>query len=208
MQPIDENVKKYYKDTLQQHGFTARGVGWKNEAAQHIRFEQLAKIAATTNFSVNDLGCGSGDFFNYLRASCQRIDFTYRRYDVLAEMVAYAGKKFAAATNARFHCIQNPEQMQMADYTIASGIFNLKYGQTDDQWLSYIFDTIKIMNSRSIKGFAFNMLTSYSDKEWMQDHLYYADPLPVFDFCKKNISKNVALLHDYHEYDFTILIKK
>jgi hypothetical protein len=59
----------------------------------------------------------------------------------------------------------------------------------------------------SLKGMAFNALTSYSDPEFMKPDLYYPDPLQVFDFCKRNLSKQVALLHDYGIYDFTILVR-
>ena len=64
------------------------------------------------------------------------------------------------------------------------------------------------MNKFSLKGFAFNVLTKYSDKEYMQNNLYYADPLFLFDYCKRNFSQNVALLHDYELYEFTLIIKK
>ena len=64
------------------------------------------------------------------------------------------------------------------------------------------------MNQISTKGFSFNVLTSYSDKEFMRDYLYYANPLDLFDYCKKNFSKQVALLHDYNLYEFTLLIRK
>ena len=58
------------------------------------------------------------------------------------------------------------------------------------------------------EGFAFNCLTMYSDEDRMKDYLYYADPLFLFDFCKKHFSKNVSLLHDYDIYDFTILVRR
>jgi len=64
------------------------------------------------------------------------------------------------------------------------------------------------MNKKSIKGFAFNMLTKYSDREYMKEYLYYADPLFIFDYCKRNFSKKVALIHDYELYEFTILVRK
>ena len=57
-------------------------------------------------------------------------------------------------------------------------------------------------------GFAFNCLTSYSDHDKMRDYLYYADPLAIFDHCKKHYAKDVALLHDYGLYEFTILVRK
>jgi hypothetical protein len=74
--------------------------------------------------------------------------------------------------------------------------------------MQYILETLEKINALSVKGFSFNILTSYSDKEYMKDNLFYADPLFFFDYCKKNFSKNVSLLHDYDLYEFTLLIKK
>jgi hypothetical protein len=51
------------------------------------------------------------------------------------------------------------------------------------------------------------MLTSYSDPEHMVDRLFYGDPCFYFDWCKRNLSRNVALLHDYGLYEFTILVR-
>ena len=69
-------------------------------------------------------------------------------------------------------------------------------------------DALSQMNLLSSRGFASTFLTKYSDADRMLDHLYYADPLFLFDYCKRNFSKNVALLHDYTLYDFTILVRK
>ena len=42
----------------------------------------------------------------------------------------------------------------------------------------------------------------------MRPDLYYADPCRLFDLCKRRYAKNVALLHDYGLYEFTILVRK
>jgi hypothetical protein len=66
------------------------------------------------------------------------------------------------------------------------------------------------MNALCSKGFSFNMLTKYSDPERMAERpdLFFGDPLFFFDFCKRNFSRNVALLHDYGVYDYTIIVRK
>ncbi|MNE88029.1 hypothetical protein D3C80_1852890 [compost metagenome] len=64
------------------------------------------------------------------------------------------------------------------------------------------------MNACSRKGFSFNCLTSYSDLEYMRDYLYYGDPCFYFDYCKRAFSGQVALLHDYGLYEFTLLVRK
>jgi hypothetical protein len=79
-----------------------------------------------------------------------------------------------------------------------------------DEWRGMVTDTLRRMDRLCTKGFSFNMLTSYSDAERMAQRpdLFYGDPLFFFDFCKRNFSRNVALLHDYGIYDFTILVRK
>ena len=69
-------------------------------------------------------------------------------------------------------------------------------------------DSLGVLNETSTRGFSFNCLTSYSDSEKMRDDLFYANPCTIFDYCKRNFSKQVALLHDYGLYEFTILVRK
>jgi hypothetical protein len=51
------------------------------------------------------------------------------------------------------------------------------------------------------------MLTRYADPQLMRKDLYYADPGRYFRLCKERYSRNVALLHDYDLYEFTILVR-
>ena len=53
------------------------------------------------------------------------------------------------------------------------------------------------------------MLTSYSDPAQKQRPTSFTPtPLHFFDLCKRRYSKNVALLHDYGLYEFTIIVRK
>jgi hypothetical protein len=52
------------------------------------------------------------------------------------------------------------------------------------------------------------MLTSYSDPDRMRPDLYYANPGEIFDQCKQRYSPQVALLHDYGLWEFTVLVRK
>ena len=97
--------------------------------------------------------------------------------------------------------------LRPADYTVTSGIFNVKLGTGDDEWTQYVLHTVNRIAALSRKGFAFNCLTKYSDPEWMRPDLHYADPLFWFDYGKRHFSKFVALLHDYPLYEFTILVR-
>ena len=205
---IEKDLIDYYRSSLDNYGPGAMGVGWKSEMAQQIRFEQLTKIIKNdSNFSINDMGCGVGDFYTYLSGKSYGF-FDYYGYDMLEPMLALAKAKFESQRNLHWIKIDNARDLHPADYTVASGIFNLKYAIKESEWLKYIIETLNHMNQKSKFGFAFNMLTAYADKEHMKEHLFYSDPLFFFDLCKRQFSKNVALLHDYYEYDFTILVRK
>ena len=121
-------------------------------------------------------------------------------------MIRAAEQRNQDTSNARFVLTSEPQQV--ADYGVASGIFNVRLGRSDDEWWSYLEATLDVLDRTSRFGFAFNCLTSYSDADKMRDYLYYADPCALFDLCKRRYSPNVALLHDYGLYEFTILVRK
>jgi SAM-dependent methyltransferase len=198
-------VAEYYTSKLVEYGETPRGVDWNGEESQALRFEQLCKIIDTSNhFSINDLGCGYGALYDFL--SHKQEDFSYSGIDVSEGMINAANQRYAGKINARLVLSNKPDLV--ADYGVASGIFNVRMGRSDDEWRSYLEATLDVLDETSRIGFAFNCLTSYSDKDKMRDYLYYADPCVLFDLCKRRYSRNVALLHDYDLYEFTILVRK
>jgi len=198
-------VAEYYSSKLAEHGESPRGVDWNGEESQVLRFEQLCKIVDTSsNFSINDMGCGYGALYDFL---AQRYEsFSYSGIDVSESMIRAAERRYQDKNQARFVCSSEPEQV--ADYGVASGIFNVRLGRSDDEWNSYLEATLDVLDHTSRFGFAFNCLTSYSDADKMRDYLYYADPCALFDLCKRRYSRNVALLHDCGLYEFTILVRK
>jgi SAM-dependent methyltransferase len=202
---LDE-VATYYAGKLADHGDTPRGVDWNGEESQMVRFEQLCKIIdpKTHNFSLNDLGCGYGALLDYLRN--KQANYTYLGLDVSQEMIKVAEQRHAAAEQVRFITAEEPDVV--ADYGLASGIFNVRLGRSDAEWFDYLQATLDVLDRTSSLGFAFNCLTSYSDEDKKRDYLYYADPCRLFDLCKRRYSLQVALLHDYGLYEFTILVKK
>ncbi|AYJ77313.1 methyltransferase domain-containing protein [Aliarcobacter cryaerophilus] len=206
MNSIYEKINSYYTDKIKIHGATPKGVDWNGEESQFVRFEQLSKIINKDLFSINDIGCGYGKYFEFLQN--RFLNFNYYGFDLSKEMIKNAKSLYSNKGGGGFMQVDNLKNIKKADYSVASGIFSVKMEHNKSEWLSYILATLEEMNEKSIKGFSFNMLTKYSDKEYMKDNLYYADPLFIFDYCKRNFSKQVALLHDYGLYEFTILVKK
>jgi SAM-dependent methyltransferase len=198
-------VASYYSDKLKTYGENPRGVDWNGEEGQVLRFDQLTKIIEGGGpCSLIDVGCGYGAYFQFLSSRFEEI--SYLGIDVSEEMILAAQRRHAGGKDARFLRASDPGES--ADYVVASGIFNVRMGRSDEEWWTYLKATMDVLDGRSKLGFAFNCLTSYSDADKMRDYLYYADPCAVFDYCKRHYSRNVALLHDYQLYEFTILVRK
>jgi len=198
-------VANYYTAKVAKYGDTPMGVDWNNEEGQMLRFEQLLKVVRNTGkFSIHDLGCGYGAMFGYMGRRFQ--DFTYTGCDLSPEMVARANERYGDNPKASF--VVGAEPPGIADYAVASGIFNVRLNHSVGEWMGYLESTLDNLDRTSKHGFAFNCLTSYSDKEKMRDDLFYADPCKLFDLCKHQYSRHVALLHDYGLYEFTIIVRK
>lgn len=198
-------VSKYYSAKLAEHGETPHGVDWNSEENQILRFEQLSKIIDREEaVSVNDLGCGYGALFDYLCG--QTLISSYTGIDVSEDMIRAAKRRYQGRSGIQF--LVGTEPVIPADYGVASGIFNVRLNYTDAEWRIYIETILDVLDRTSHRGFSFNCLTKYSDAEKMRNYLYYADPCDLFDLCKRRYSRNIALLHDYGLYEFTILVRK
>ena len=98
-------------------------------------------------------------------------------------------------------------ELPRVDYAVASGIFNVRLEASEELWHGHVVATLGRLGELSRRGFAFNMLTRYADRELLRDYLYYADPSRYFELCKETWSRNVSLLHDYDLYEFTVLVR-
>lgn len=208
MTPSEESpfsiVCRYYSNKVRAHGPTPLGVDWNGTESQQLRFTQLLKLSDEKCIgTLNDLGCGYGALCDFLIETDREVD--YLGVDISEEMVAAARTSHSESAHCRFIVGERPDRS--ADYTVASGIFNVRPGIDDLAWRSHIESVIDSMRESSTAGFSFNCLTLHSDRDRRKDYLYYADPCDFFNLCKTRYSRNVALLHDYDLYEFTVLVR-
>jgi SAM-dependent methyltransferase len=180
-------------------------VDWNSEPSQILRFEVLLRMVDPNQpISVNDYGCGYGALLGSLQT--RNFSFQYSGFDISEDMITQAEKSWGGRPNCRF--VADEAQLCPADYTLASGIFNVKLDMPDPEWMEYITQTVQKMVRLSTQGMGFNVLSSYSHPERRRPDLYYADPLYWFHYCKQNLSPFVTLFHDYPLYEFTLWVKK
>jgi len=192
---------------LEHHGMEARGVLWRNEENQRLRFEVLASIIEADDdkggVTINDLGCGYGALFTFLQDLPAMNGGTYYGYDISEDMVK-AARQSIEDPRATFslsllatHC---------ADYSFASGTYNLKLDNDEAAWKKYVKESLIHLWARTERALAFNMLSVYGSES--QSGLLYADPGEFLDFCIREISPNAVLFHDYSPIDWTIWLRK
>jgi SAM-dependent methyltransferase len=201
---LEAQAARYYEAKLREHGPTPRGVDWNDERSQRIRFERLLEVlsGASEPFSLNDYGCGYGALLDSLAE--RHSSFAYTGYDVSAEMVAEAQRRYAGERRARF--TSDRAEVDRAQFTLASGVFNVKQEVPDDVWSAYVLATLDDLARLSSRGLAFNALTAHADPERRRPDLFYADPAAMVDHCLRTYSRDVILRHDYELYEFTVIV--
>ena len=184
------SVKEYYRALYKQHGDNHNAVQWSDRRTQYKRFEILAGIDNKMR-SLVDVGCGLGDMLPYLKARGFRGKYT--GVDIVPEFIERCREKFSRECNASFHTldVSRDPLPRGADYYLLSGAFN----NPNPENHSFMLNCISKMFLAARKGAAFNALSTYVD--YQVGHLYYSDPLEVFDFCKRKLTRKVVLRHDY-----------
>lgn len=196
--------RSYYEQRLREHGVSPKGVDWNSQESQELRFRQLARLVdAEPQATVLDYGCGFAAMAAFLRGRGHRGE--YIGFDLSPAMIEAARRVTASLADCRF--ATDRSSLPRADYVVASGVFNVKADTSDDEWRLYVYDSIEDMRALSTRGFAFNILTSNSDPEHRRADLYYANPLEMFEHCRRRYSRHVALMHDYGLYEFTMLVR-
>lgn len=196
-------VAGHYRASLTRHGESAMGVGWRTEESQRLRFDKLLTAVDEPPdgppIEVNDLGCGYGALFEYLERGPWPLG-AYVGYDISEDMLEAAR---ARVPSDRGRLVAGDRLTADADYSFASGIFNVRLDEEDGPWAAYVQSTVRDLAEHSRKAFAFNLLSTYSD--YQDPTLFYGDPLWWFDWCKREVTPRVALLHDYPLFEWTLV---
>ena len=194
-----------YGERLKECGAEARGVFWRTNEGQRLRFEVLMGVVdeGAEGITVNDLGCGYGAFFDFLAELPVLQGGRFFGYDICEQMVDAARQRIS---DPRASFTQSLVAMRRADYSFVSGTFNMQLDVRPRAWEKYVRASLQHLWSKTTRGLAFNMLSIYGNKRIAD--LFYADPRPYFDFCMRELSPNVTLLHDYPVQEWTLLVRR
>lgn len=205
MRGLRAKVRAYYSGTLQRHGPTPLGVDWPNTVSQYLRFVQLLKLCDfEMPFSLNDFGCGYGALLAFLAMRHGGAAIDYRGVDISPAMVAAARQCWSDRKDAKF--APGSRCGRLADYSLASGIFNVRLGHPVAAWEAYVEQILSDLHASSRIGFAVNFMRPH-DALPTEDGLYRTEPPRWIGFCEQ-LGGNIELVGDYGLREFTLLIRR
>ena len=204
MADVYASIRDYYAAKVLRHGPTPLGVDWSCAPTQELRFVQLLKlIPASGSFSINDIGCGYGALPGFLRKRFPGAAIDYYGVDVAPEMIAQARKR-----NRRpwVQFAVGHAGPRLADYSLASGIFNVMLYHSQEVWREFVAATLDDMARTSRLGFAVNFIAPLQAGEDGPLELYRADPQVWTDHCRLTYGVEPTLLSGYGLREFTLLV--
>lgn len=197
-------ARDYYSEKLRQHGTSARGVDWPSAASQYLRFVQLLKICDCGRpFSLNDFGCGYGALLEYFEYRRPEVPIEYHGIDISPSMIEAARRLWQHHSQARFSV--DSACHNVADYSLASGVFNVKLDWPVDAWEDYIESILLDLRANSRRGFSVNFMLPL-DQPSDEQSLYRTRPDHWVDFLKGLDCKSQQVL-DYGLREFTLLVR-
>lgn len=204
---LRSDIESYYTRKVLTHGATALGVDWTCQPTQELRFVQLIKLCDFREaFSLNDIGCGYGALLAFLAKRHRSAKVDYLGTDLSPAMIAQA--KPSSHPNIRSQFVVTSSIPRVADYSVASGIFNVKLAQPAARWILFIKKTLAEMNAASRLGFAVNFLAPLGPNMEVIPELYRESPDIWIRFCERQFDATVELAADYGMREFTMLVRR
>jgi SAM-dependent methyltransferase len=204
---IAGDVTDYYVGTLAQHGATPRGVDWSCKPTQELRFVQLLRLCSfEAAFSLNDVGCGYGALRGFLRQRHRFATIDYLGVDLSQAMVDSARSSWGHVPQTRFETTS--ASLRTADYSIASGLFNVRLHHADADWEPWVAHTLRCLHAASQIGFAVNFLAPPLPGESSPKALYRPPIEQWKGFCETELRSTVEPITCYGMREYTLLVRR
>ncbi|MFH0823906.1 MAG: methyltransferase domain-containing protein [Pseudomonadota bacterium] len=195
----DENqsMVEHFSSLVERYGIDHRSLDWGSRESQELRFDAMCAMGDLQGSTILDVGCGTGDFLDYLTR--RGIELDYTGYDIAPAMIDLAKRRFPGARFAVRDLHGQVEERGGFDYVMASGIFSLRKVRP----FEFMAAMVRKMFQRCRKGAAFNSLSTSASRKVPGE--FYCNPGDALRMCL-SLSPRVLLRHDYLPHDFTVFL--
>lgn len=199
---IRSKIRELYEKSAGKQGDSPLGVGWKDQESHNLRLKILSEVGMSNGCSILDVGCGYGALLEYLR-NRGVTGIKYTGIDIVETLIEMAKKRFGDGAEFRVTDIMDMDQEH--DFVVNLGIFNVKLSCGDSEFFeNFVSPIILKMWKLTRIGLSASFMTDMVD--YRDANLYYASPSQTLDFLRRNLSRYVALRHDYGLYEFTVYV--
>lgn len=193
-----------YHDSVKLHGGTFEATLWRSKEGQIARFATFQKLVEFTDVSILDVGCGIGDFAQFLHD--QQIAFgSYHGIDAMDDMIVTANnRRLERSTFSTADIVTSHGNLPRTDWITCSGTLNAMGEKLAISIIDSLFDHCTV-------GLAFNFLSNQCDRDPKKESL---EPASRFDTPSllQHVFKRTHFISFTQEYlgghDATIVMRK
>lgn len=196
---ISKSTIDRYSKRYNDFGKDIKTLGWGSTEQQEYRFARTLGGADFSGRSVLDIGCGFGDYENFLRSKTGTDITTYSGCDINPDLIREANKQQKPNTDFFVFDLTKDDTAvykNRYDIGVMLGLLNFNLGSAETN-LAYsklmITNALALVKEVLIVDFLSARLTVTYPKE---DFVFYHEPSAMLDFALR-LSENVVLRHDY-----------
>jgi SAM-dependent methyltransferase len=204
-EPSYLRIVEHYQRCFDRHGATHLGVDWPKLADVALRHEVMFGVCREASaLSLLDLGCGYGEFVDFLarRGDLERID--YRGIDLSATMIDAARRLHPGRPFDVRDILREPLDAASIDYVIMNGVLTERVGLGEDEMAAFARDMVAAAYRACRKGIAFNVMSHHVDRK--REDLFHWPFDEAAAFIKRECSRHLVFRADYGLYEYTAYV--
>ena len=196
-----KQMSRYYSDLLKKHGSSKEALVYCNERQQITRYTLMTAIEPfPRDCSILDVGCGFGDFCDFLRE--QGWQGAYTGLDVCEDMVSAAAQRLPDGRFLNVDIITDDFSDEF-DYVFCGATIQHRPANVDPK--AYAKDMIMAMFRLARLGVVFDIFSTRVD--YMDENNLYLDPNELLQFCY-SLTSRLVLRNDCRPFELMIYLFK
>jgi SAM-dependent methyltransferase len=204
LEQLRDTVEAYYTRKVRTFGATPLGVDWPSTPSLELRLVQLLKVCDfSAPFALNDFGCGYAAALDLIERRWPANQIEYLGVDLSADMIAHARRRWHHRPGTDFFV--GNECGRAADYSIASGVFNVRLDHSAELWTAHVQAILTDLHRSSRRGFAVNFMLPAAAVHTPE--LYGSQPDPWVTYCETVLGRSVELVEGYGMPEYSLLVR-
>ena len=204
---LNKEISNIYDKRFDTFNNTPKGVFWNSKLSQDLRLniilDKILQNTKSDEFSIADIGCGYGRFYEILKERNLDDKVKYHGFDINQKIINFC-KNNKDFVNVKFGISALP--FDDTDYVVMSGTYNLTPTNDISLWEDYIIKNLTNNWKFVRKAMIFNCLIK--EKRKIEKKLYYTELSWIKKICERNFCDPEVIKHNLLKDDITIILKK